>query len=453
MNFNALLQVFSPAPFLPVTENEEEVKGKYKYWRFRVFYSLLIGYAMFYISRRSLVFAMPGLITDLGFDKSDIGLMTSTLAIAYGMSKFGSGILADRSNPRYFMAIGLFLTGICNLLFGLSSSFGLFIALWAANGVFQGFGWPPCARSLTNWYSHTERGSWWSSVSVAHNIGSFLTPWIVGFCLQYFGWRAGMYVPGIVCILGSVFLLNRMRDAPQTLGLPPVEKFRNDYTSKADVKDEQPKSTKELLKDVLSNKFIWILALAYFFLYFLRQGISDWMAFYLFEIKGYSMLASSGAASLIEVGGFFGCLVAGWSSDRLFNARRGPTCTLFAVAIISSLFLFWMVPAGYTSLDSAAIIFMGFAIFGPQMLIGMCASEISDKKSAATANGFVGWIAYIGAAVAGYPMGLVIDNFGWGGAFAFLFACSLVFFLLLLPLWNVTRATVEQGELKKAKAL
>jgi MFS transporter, OPA family, sugar phosphate sensor protein UhpC len=445
LGISAWFKVFSLAPHLPEKENEGEVNSEYKYWRRRIFYSMLIGYAFYYFTRRSFTFAMPGLIADLGFDKSQLGILSSILSISYGMSKFISGVLADRSNPRYFMALGLFLTGMCNIFFGMSSSLWLFMICWGANGLFQGFGWPACARTLTNWYSHSERGSWWSSVSVAHNLGAFITPWVVGCCLQFFGWRAGMYFPGVVCLAGAFFLINRLRDTPQSLGLPPIEKFRNDYPTKARAYDDEAElSTRQLLKEVLSNKYIWLLAFAYFFVYVLRMGISDWTGLFLYEMKGYGALGSSGTSSLFEAGGFCGCLVAGWSSDRLFNAKRGPVCVLFSLGIFASLLLFWMVPVGYLFLDWITIFLMGFTVFGPQMLVGMYASELCHKRAAATANGFVGWIAYLGAAFSGYPLGLLIDNAGWNGAFLALIACSILLFLMLLPLWGTTRATVEQ---------
>ena len=88
-------------------------------------------------------------------------------------------------------------------------------------------------------------------------------------------------------------------------------------------------------------------------------------------------------------------------------------------------------------LDWMTIFLMGFMVYGPQMLIGIAASEICDKRAAATANGFVGWIAYIGAAVAGYPIGYLIDHTGWSGAFVFLMGCAFLMILLLLPLGMV----------------
>jgi OPA family sugar phosphate sensor protein UhpC-like MFS transporter len=70
-----------------------------------------------FFTRKSFTFAMPALMQDLGFDKSQLGV-GSILSITYGLSKFLSGIFGDRSNPRYFMAMGLILTGLFNIFSG-----------------------------------------------------------------------------------------------------------------------------------------------------------------------------------------------------------------------------------------------------------------------------------------------------------------------------------------------
>ena len=107
-----VLNLFKPARHLPEIENAQEVKKKYKYWRIRTFYSMYIGYAFYYFTRKSFTFAMPALIQDLGFDKYQLGMLGSILSLSYGASKFFSGIISDKSNPRYFMGVGLMLTGI-----------------------------------------------------------------------------------------------------------------------------------------------------------------------------------------------------------------------------------------------------------------------------------------------------------------------------------------------------
>lgn len=434
------LNAFRQDPFLPEIEDDKKVKSMYAYWRMRIFYSMFIGYALYYFTRKSFIFAQPGLIEDLHFTKGQLGYISSIFSITYGLSKFVSGIIADRSNPRYFMAFGLFMTGVANIIFGLGSSFIFFAVFWAMNAWFQGFGWPPCARYLTYWYSQSERGSWWSTWNVSHNVGAFLIPWVVGGSLQYLDWRYAMYIPGVICILGSLFLINRLRDTPQSLGLPPIEKFRNDWvgSSKEEVETEYELTTKEILVDhVLKSPYIWLLAISYFFVYVVRTGINDWSAIYLIEEKNYSKLGANGTVSLFEVGGFIGSLAAGWSSDYLFRAMRGPVNVLFSIFVLLAILLFWFSPSSIPYVDSIAIFFLGVTIFGPQMLIGVHAAELAHKKAAATSTGFIGLMAYIGAASAGGPLGTLIENHGWNYFFISMVACSVVSILFLLPLWGV----------------
>jgi MFS transporter, OPA family, sugar phosphate sensor protein UhpC len=255
---NRLLAFLQPDPHIPEIKDKERIRSKYRYWRIRILYSMFIGYAFYYFTRKSFTFAMPGLIAELGFDKSQLGILGSILSLTYGVSKFVSGIIGDKINPRYMMAIGLMLTGVCNICFGLSSSIVLFAIFWGLNGWFQGFGWPPCARFLTQWYSHSERGSWWSTWNVSHNVGGFLIPWVVGFALHYFGWRYGMYIPGVLCILVGFFLINRLRDTPQSLGLPSIEKYRNDRVDKIEAEGGQNalSSTRILIDFVFKNPYI-----------------------------------------------------------------------------------------------------------------------------------------------------------------------------------------------------
>lgn len=434
-----MLNFLKPAEHIKEIEDPKIVKKEYRYWRFRIFYAMFTGYIFYYFTRKSFTFAMPALMNDLGFDKTQLGILGSMLYITYGLSKFASGVMSDQSNPRYFMAIGLIITGFTNIFFGLSSSLVLFAVFWGMNGWFQGWGWPPCARLLTHWYSQSERGTWWSVWSTSHNVGGFLIPIVAGACAQYLGWRYAMFIPGVLCIVMGFILMNRLRDTPQSLGLPPIEKFRQDYphSQKIDEKQEKELSTREILLDyVLTNKWVWMLAIASFFVYIVRMAINDWSALYLIETKNYSMIKANACVSLFEIGGLFGMLVAGWLSDKLCSGRRGPMNVLFSLGMVVSVLCLWFFPEASAWVDSGALFMIGFFLFGPQMLIGLAAAELSHKKAAGTASGFAGWFAYFGAAAAGYPLGKVAQEFGWVGYFIILTSCGIVTILLFLPMWN-----------------
>ncbi len=427
-----------PASFIEKIKDEALVKSQYKYWRIRNFYGMYIGYAFYYFTRKSFTFAIPSML-DYGFTLSELGMLGTILSIIYGFSKFFSGILGDRTNPRYFMSVGLILTGFCNICFGLSSAWVLLALFWSLNAWFQGWGWPGCAKLLTHWYSQSERGTWWSLWNTSHNVGGAIIPLLAAFCVQCYGWRFAMFTPGIICILIGFFLMNRLRDIPQSLGLPPIEKFRGEVCQ-SDLKDETKNSlpVRELLfKYVLSNKYIWLMAFAYFFIYIIRTGFNDWCMVYLVKVKGYSDMKAAAYILCFEIGGFLGSLFAGWSSDKLFDGKRNPVNVLFSLgATVMLLAMHWN-EMNVPFLDGTIIFFIGFFIFGPQMLIGMVAAELTHKKAAATSSGFAGCFAYIGAAMAGGPLGSLISAWGWDSFFIILCGCGILAMALMSPLWSI----------------
>ncbi|WP_043163311.1 MFS transporter, partial [Aeromonas hydrophila] len=135
-----MLSFMRSAPPQPLIRDQAEIDACYRHWRLHILLTMYLGYAVFYFTRKSFNFAMPDMLASGMLNKADIGMLWTLFYITYGCSKFFSGIISDRANPRYFMGLGLMATGVINILFGLSSSLWLFAALWVANAFFQGWG-------------------------------------------------------------------------------------------------------------------------------------------------------------------------------------------------------------------------------------------------------------------------------------------------------------------------
>jgi OPA family sugar phosphate sensor protein UhpC-like MFS transporter len=312
----AILKFLRSAPKRARIKDKKVIDKKYRYWRIRTLYSMYIGYAVFYFTRKSFTFAMPEMLLRLHVTKADLGLLSTLFYVIYGVSKFISGMISDRSSPRYFMATGLIATGIANILFGFSSALLLLSLFWCINAFFQGWGWPPCARLLTHWYSKKERGRWWGIWNTSHNAGGALIPlFVAGTFILWHDWQAAMFIPGIIAIAVGLIVLNRLRDVPTSLGLPPIEEYRNNYPSRRMEKDSPKMPILEiLLKYIVRNKYIWLLAISYVLIYVVRTALNDWGAVYLNE-RGASIVSADTAMAFFEIGGFLGSLAAGWMSD------------------------------------------------------------------------------------------------------------------------------------------
>lgn len=441
--FNKLFNLFKPAPHLPEIADPLLLQKKYRYWRLRTIYSMYVGYALYYFTRKNLTFISPFLCSDLGLTKSNIGDLLTILSISYGLSKLFSGILADRANTRYLMAVGLLLTGLCSVGFGFSSSFFLLAIFWGLNGWFQGWGWPACTKQLTYWFSRKERGKWWAAFSTSHAVGGFLIAYLAVYCAKIFGWRFGMLMPGFMAVIAGLWLVNRLRDVPQSVGLPPIEKFKQVFRGEpVEEGDEDlgPLSVKQILfEQVLSNPYIWILAASYFLVYVIRTAVNDWGPLYLTQVKGYTPMAAAVCVSFFEIGGFLGMLFAGWGSDYWFGGRRIPFIIFNSVATAFTIMGLWYLGPEQPILMTLLVGFIGFLVFGPQMLIGLAAAEFVNKGAAGTSNGFVGCFACFGAAAAGY-LGRLTDLWGWYSGFILILVwCTIICSIILLPLWSVKR--------------
>lgn len=405
----------------------QNLNKTYKYWRFRIFYSIFIGYIFFYFTRKSLIFISPLIINELHLSLSEIGIISTTFYITYAISKFISGIISDKSNPRYLMSFGLILTGFFNICIGFSSCMSLILIFWALNALFQGWGWPPITKQLTYWYSKKERGLWWGICSTSHNIGGAIIPLITGYLSIKLGWRKSMHTIGLSCILIGLFLINRLRDTPQSIGLPSIENFKNEkYIENSNIKNK-------IIYQIIYNKNIWLLSISYFFIYIIRTSINDWTILYLVNQKGYTLLSAGVSIFYFEVGGIIGMTFAGWVTDTIFKGKRILFIFLCANGLIVASLMLFFTPIGHKTIDYLIISLLGFLTFGPQMLIGLIASESVNKNAVCTANGFVGCWAYIGAAITGYPLGIII-NLSWNIYFLIITLCTIMLMLTLIPI-------------------
>ncbi len=283
-----LKDLFKPAPHIERLP-KEKIDSAYRRYRIQVFISIYIGYLTYYFVRSNFSLAKVYLIQE-GFTKTQLGFVASALGLAYGVSKFVMGNLSDRSNPRYFLAAGLILSGIVNLFFPITKSITAMFVLMLLNGWVQGMGWPPCGRTMTHWFSDKERGVKMSIWNTAHNVGGGFIATIVLIGVSVFGsWKGAFYLPAVIAIVVGFLFIVFAKDTPQSVGLPPIEEYKNDYPEIQVEDREKELSGKEILfKYVLNNKYLWYIAIANIFVYLVRYGVINWVPTYLKEVKNFN---------------------------------------------------------------------------------------------------------------------------------------------------------------------
>jgi OPA family glycerol-3-phosphate transporter-like MFS transporter len=428
-----VFSLLKPAPEAPRL-SAGRVDPAYRRLRWQVFAGIFLGYTAYYLVRKNFALAIPDILKEYPhYTKAQLGTAMTGLSIAYGVSKFLMGSVSDKSNPRWFMPLGLLLSCAVMFTFGyvkaVYASLFLMVALQSLNGWVNGMGWPPCGKTMVHWWSTRERGRVVAYWNIAHNVGNGTAAPLALLGVALFAdWGAKFYFNALVAAAVAVGVWFLLRDTPQSCGLPPVEEYKNDYPENYSAAHERVFTFREIFfQHVLPNKFLWAIAFANAFAYFVRYGVVDWIPTYLQTAKGFSFKESSASWALFEYAAIPGTILCGWLSDKMFQGRRAPATMLFMALTLVAVVVYALNSKGPLWIDQAALIAIGFFVYGPIMIIGLHALDLVPKKAAGTAAGFTGFFGYVfGSAIAGTGVGWIADHWGWHGVFATMVACCVM---------------------------
>jgi len=429
----------SRAATTPLTD-QAEIGRLYSKWRVRILYATTGGYAVFYFVRNNLSIATPAITKEFAISNTAWGAMLGASGLVYGISKFSSGLLADALNPRFLLPVGLFLSALANVFFGFGKGMGYFTVLWMLNSVFSGVGVPPCARLLKHWFGPREIGRAWGVWNSSHQIGSAIIVVVAGFLVAHYGWRSAFLVPAAVAIAASFWLHNRLADSPESLGLPSIE----DHQARSEPGAGGAERGRTDIagfwdmfrRRILTNKGVWIVSIANFFVYVVRIGIVNWSPKYLTEAKHLTLASASVCVLSFEIAGMFGAFASGWLSDSVFKGRRGPVSAGFMFVLIGLVLALFRVTNGDALTLGLIFAGLGFFVYGPQMLVAVAATDFSTKEASASAVGLTGLLGYLGVTFCGPATGILVDKFGWGAALWLYAASAAIGFVLLATTWN-----------------
>ena len=287
--------------------------------------SSMIAYAFFYVTRKNLSMAQPGMLEEGVVTTYQLGLMMTVHGVLYGLSRFFNGFWADRINGRVFMVIGLVLSALANVAFGCTTVSALFAVFWIVNGWTQGMGSPACARMLSRWIHPRDMPKKYSVWNTSHDIGAVTA---LGVCTALiacgFGWRWCFWVPAALTGLAAVFAWFFVRDSPTEAGLPEI-----DFGDVSADGDARQVTTADRFRLVFGSRVIWLVALANFFVNAVRFGFLDWGPTFLKEFKGISVAKGGLMIIAFELAAVAGTILSGWITDRVFRGRGVRTCVFF----------------------------------------------------------------------------------------------------------------------------
>ncbi|MDB5322056.1 MAG: transporter [Phycisphaerales bacterium] len=432
---------FRPDPPAAVrVTNPDEVAAGYRRGQMKVLVWATLGYALFYFVRKNLSIAMPVMGKELGIGKDQLGLFLTLHGLIYGASKFANGFIGDRANARTFMATGLLLSALANIVFGFSSAVIVFGIVWMLNGWFQGMGFPPCARLLTHWFPPKQLATKMAIWNSSHSIGAMTIVVMCGYLAGY-SWRLCFFVPAAMAIVCAVVLFLTLPDTPAAVGLPDVAGTRlaDDHRPTDDLTDDaqSPEAFRSFVgRHVFGNPHIWILSLANFFVYTMRYAVFDWGPTLLEETRGIKLSTAGWMLGAFEASGVIGGLAAGWVTDKFFGGRGARVSVFWMFGCVGAILLLWRYPGKSVAPYTVILCLAGFFIYGPQALIGISVANLATKRAAATAIGLTGVFGYASTVLSGWGLGLLVQKYGWDRGFLAMFVVGILGTITFIVAWN-----------------
>ncbi len=443
-----LFQFFATGPDRPLLSDSQEIDRTYKKNRRLILIAITVGYGIAYTCRLGLSVVKKPLIDNDIFTAIELGDIGAALLYTYALGKLTNGFLADHANLKRFFAFGVLFSALANLLMGRTEFLWVWILLWGINGWFQGFGAPTGAVSLANWFSTRERGKYYGIWSTGHALGEGLTFVGSAALVSIFGWQAGFWGPGILCIFVAIAIYLTMQDRPATLGLPSISVWKNDHPPDSVVSANPEQKTSKIQLGILKRPAVWVLGLSSATMYMTRYAINSWGFLYLQEEKGYTLIEAGSILGLNTVAGLAGCVAYGFISDNLFKAKRPPVTLIFGILEIIALVVIFFAPPGHPVLLTAAFVLYGFMLSGLLAALGgLFAIDIVPKRAAGAAMGFIGIFSYIGAGIQDKISGVLIEqgttivegvrHYDFSKVVIFWIGSSVLSMILALTLWKV----------------
>lgn len=434
----------------------DRVDAEYRRLRSRTFWGASVVYSLYYVCRMTLSVVKQPLIDGGVLSASDLGLIGSALLLVYAFGKFVNGFIADYCNIRRFMAAGLFVSAVVNLVMGLLGFLGravsipgivmmaVFFILWGANGWVQSMGAPPGIINLSRWFPLSKRGTYYSIFSSTPYIGKFLTFILTGVIVGAMGWEWGFIFAAAAGFAGTAISLVFISDTPESKGLPSIQELSGEKPVKT---DSMP--TRELQKIVLRHPGIWIIALSSAFVYITQYAISGWGVLFLQKAKDFSLQGATQIIAFSEAFGVAGTIFAGWLSDTVFRGDRVKPVLISGIFCCVSLLLFLFTGGGYLMNILYVSVFSLFIGVLYCIVAGLMAVDIVPRKATGAALGIVGISSYVAAAIQDVVTGYLIEG-GADKAYDFTSAaifwtaaCILSFVLPVLNWRSMMKKVVE----------
>ncbi len=381
---------------------------------------LLLGFTfgLIFFDRNAVGVLTPYIVEDLGLSNTQLGMLSSGLALAWAISAYAFSAWSDRRGARKpFILTSIVVFSLCSASSGLAGSFGFLLLARIVMGLAEGPFLPICLSVMNEESSTHRRGM---NAGIMQNVfaallGTTLAPIVLTALAQSFDWRITFYLTGIPGLICGFLVWKFMRE--------PVTHKDQAAQEPSEIGEQQGHELKPSALGMLSEHNIRICALISICLVSWFLVSLTFLFVFFTNYRGFTPEATGGVMSVMGFSTMLcGFLVPAWS-DRI---GRKPVMIIFTfIGVVTPLAaLYFDGPMWMLGL----LLFIGWSASGSfALFMGVVPGETVSPKLAASSMGLVVCIGeLVGGFASPWLAGVLADGSGLQMTMYFTLVCAFL---------------------------
>jgi OPA family glycerol-3-phosphate transporter-like MFS transporter len=356
-----------------------------------------------YFGRINLSIILPNLHDTLGYSNASLGMIALCFFAAYAIGQLINGFIGDVINPQYFVSLGLFAAGLCNIFFGFSKGIVFLCVFWFLNGYAQSMLWGPMVRMVAEATPQKELQKITLFFASSTVFGYLFSYTLVGKMAVRLSWRMVFLIPGCILILISAVWFVIFRNYHAMIG-----------QGSAPHRAESRRGLKDIPGFVLRTR-LWAVGLIALLNGSVKEGMTLWGPSFFIDYQSLPLEKALYFMSFVPLMNMV-ALAGSAFVNRVFNYQAKYTLSFFMfLALVFSVLLRVGMNLNHFVVDFA---FFGlFALFLAvnNMITAFIPLYFNKERRVSSAAGFLDCSVYAGAALSSPVTGFITDKFGWQG--------------------------------------
>jgi OPA family glycerol-3-phosphate transporter-like MFS transporter len=400
------------------------VKSRRQRWQGLTIALMVAGYAGYYLCRSNLSVTLPLIIDDLasrGVDPSiarvRLGTIASVGVLAYALTKFVSGRVADAIGGRRNFLMGMAGSIICTFLFALAGGFPAFTVAWALNRSVQALGWAGMVKLTSRWFSYSSYGFTMGVISLSFLFGDAAARQFMSILIaKAFSWQSIFWVCGLT--LSALFFVSLilLRESPKEIGEAEGEENPENLFVHGGGGD--------IFRPLLTSPAFWIVCVLSLGMTIVRETFNLWTPTFFTESLHFTQSEAARNSALFPLSGGVSVVIAGVLGDRL--RKRGRALVMLVGMFFTAVTILLLASGTSRPVGVFLVAVAAFLLIGPySYLAGAISLDFGGKQGSGTASGLIDGTGYLGGVLAGDSVARISGTYGWSRAFVFLAVVSL----------------------------